>query len=169
MANKAWTVDLEDGRHTVELEHAYLAGKRVIFVDGQEVVRAQSLLDFGSDHPIRIGTHPALVRISTNGLTFRYDLAVDGRSVETGKELTRRPPMPKWAWVFIVLCAAIPVVSLGGAVPVLIGIAGAGACSAVARRTVWPAPARAAACAVVALACWAIFAFFIVGLGIWRA
>jgi hypothetical protein len=29
--------------------------------------------------------------------------------------------MPAWAWLFVLACAAIPVLSLGGALPVLIG------------------------------------------------
>jgi hypothetical protein len=33
-------------------------------------------------------------------------------------------PVPKWAWVFIVVCAIVPVVSLGGALPAVIAVAG---------------------------------------------
>jgi hypothetical protein len=168
MAKKVWTVDLEDGHHTVELEHAYLSGKRVITLDGREVVRAQSVLDFGSEHPFQIGTHPALARISTNGLTFSYDLAVDGRSVATGKEVTQQPPMPKWAWIFIVLCAAIPVVAIGGAVPLLIGLAGGAACSRIAKHVSWSVAGRMAACAAVTLVSWVAFIAFIVGIGVLR-
>lgn len=40
--------------------------------------------------------------------------------------------MPKWAWVFIVACLAIPVVAVGGAIPVVIGMLGAFTCRGIA-------------------------------------
>ena len=36
-----------------------------------------------------------------------------------------QPPIPPWVWVFVVACGAIPVVALGGAVPMALGFGGA--------------------------------------------
>jgi hypothetical protein len=34
MAKKSWTIELEDGKHTVDFEAGILGGKRTIRVDG---------------------------------------------------------------------------------------------------------------------------------------
>lgn len=88
MAKRVWTVDLPDGSHTVELEHGYWSGKRVVRVDGNIVLQTRKLLDYGSSYAIPIGSHQGVVLISTNGITFDYDLAVDGKSVRTGEEIS---------------------------------------------------------------------------------
>ena len=85
MAEKTWTFDLEDGSHTVELEHGTISGKRVIRVDGEVVEESTQLIDMGSIHPFEINAHRGSVVIRTNGITFSYDAVLDGRSLETGK------------------------------------------------------------------------------------
>lgn len=39
MGKKVWEFTLEDGKHTVVLEHGYFSGKRVITVDGMPRIR----------------------------------------------------------------------------------------------------------------------------------
>lgn len=68
---------------------------------------------------------------------------------------------PMWAWIFVVACVAIPVVSLGGAIPGALGGGGAFACYTVARRPTG-AGTRVAACAGIVLACWLAFVAFAV-------
>lgn len=87
MAKKLWTFSLDGAPHTVELEHAYLSGHKTIRVDGEPLpllAAAQSPVDFGGDYPFVIGRHECVVHIHTNGLTFRYDFSIDGRSLDTG-------------------------------------------------------------------------------------
>jgi hypothetical protein len=50
------------------------------------------------------------------------------------KPKPKNPPIPAWAWIFAVLCAAIPLVTLGGAIPAGIGFGGAGGCIGLARN-----------------------------------
>jgi hypothetical protein len=64
-------------------------------------------------------------------------------------------PVPKWAWLFMIACAAIPVITLGGALPALIGFGGVGGTLTVSRLNRWSVALRAGVCAVIALACWA--------------
>ena len=108
MAKKIWRFELGDGEHTVELEHGYWSGKRVIRVDGERLERTRRLVDSGSQHAFEIDGHPCAVHIRTNGITFTYDLVVGGRSVETGEPVTPSPPIPRWAWAFAVACGVIP-------------------------------------------------------------
>jgi hypothetical protein len=66
-------------------------------------------------------------------------------------------PVPQWAWIFMVACALVPIVSLGGAIPAMIAVGGVSGTLSVSRLRGWPAAWRAGACAVIALACWGAF------------
>ena len=165
MVTRNWTVGLEDGSHTVEVDHRYLTGKRAIRVDGKPLQRtarvSHALFDLGSTHPFMLGAHSCAVVIQTNGLTYLYDLLVDGRSQRTGKSVTPRRRVPQWAWGFIIACAAIPLVALGGAVPAALGIGGALGCRRIARDTADTMAMRVALCAVVTALCWCLFFLFL--------
>jgi hypothetical protein len=67
-------------------------------------------------------------------------------------------PVPKWAWPFMVACAAIPVISLGGALPAAIAVAGISGVLSVARAGQWSTILRAGACALLMVTCWSAFA-----------
>jgi hypothetical protein len=90
MTRKIWTFRLEDGVHRVELDHGYMSGKRSLTVDG--VVADQSsrvkdmVFDTGSTHSFQIGKHECALDIATNGVTFTYNLTVDGFPVEESGE-----------------------------------------------------------------------------------
>jgi len=111
MARRQWVVELSDGSHTVELDHSVITGKRAIRVDGRQVALpgedTGSVIDFGGRARVAIGESTGVVHIRTNGLTYSYDLAIDGRSVETGQ--SRPEPMPEeegrsvpaWGWVAV--------------------------------------------------------------------
>lgn len=71
---KRWDVDINGSKHVVELEHGYISGKRIIYVDGHEVLRDRKLIDFGSAHSIIIDDREFIVSINTKGITFKYDL-----------------------------------------------------------------------------------------------
>jgi hypothetical protein len=62
--------------------------------------------------------------------------------------------MPKWAWLFVGGCALIPIVALGGALPVIIGLGGAAACRSIARREDMSEGMRAAICLAITIGCW---------------
>ena len=81
---KSWQLELDGQEHTVELEHETILGKRKIYVDGQLVEESRKLFDAGSDHTFQIGAHLCTVHIRTNGITFNYDLSVDGYPVGMG-------------------------------------------------------------------------------------
>lgn len=173
MAQRTWTVNVGGQPHTVELKHGYFSGHRELRLDGQPVPLpprgALSWLDIGGEHPFQIAGRPAAVLIGSNGLTFSYDLVVDGRSVTTGNEV-KRTEMPGWGWGFVLACAIIPVVTVGGVVPVVIGAGGAIACHRTARDGTRPERSRAMRCAGITAACWAgTVAFLALLAGIVRA
>ena len=105
MAQQTWDLYVDGNRHVVELEHGYWSGRRIIRVDGNEVVNHRQFNDRGSKHPVQIGSREAVVTIRTNGFIFRYDLVVDGVSQTTNEKVDLQQPMfhaywgkrpPKW-------------------------------------------------------------------------
>jgi len=77
-----------------------------------------------------------------------------------------KPPIPGWTWVFIVLCVAIPVITLGGAIPGGIGGGGGFGCAQIGRNPEKPAKLRVIQCALVTIACWVIFILFLGGISV---
>jgi hypothetical protein len=106
MTKKTWQIKLEDGEHVVELDHGFFSGKRIIQVDGKTVLDSSELqhlvFDTGGVHEFNINSHPCAVVIRTNGITFNYDFAVDGRSTTSGQPIDSIKPLPAWIWVLIV-------------------------------------------------------------------
>jgi Fas apoptotic inhibitory molecule (FAIM1) len=171
MTKKCWTIQMEDGFHTVELEHH--VWKRVIRVDGEIVAQGQKVFEFGTQYPLHVGGQPAAVLIGYNGFTYSYDLVVDGRSLKTGRTLAMKggkysTPMPSWTWGFVGACVLIPLMSMGGALPVLIGGGGAAACAAIARQEERATGTRVASCVGVTLLCWVLFGAMLVGMAALR-
>ncbi len=81
------------------------------------------------------------------------------RPVETGGEAL--PEVPRWGWGFVLACAIIPVLTVGGLVPVVIGVAGATSCYRISRDGTVPPRGRMLRCAGVTAACWAATAGFL--------
>ncbi len=134
MAEKTWTFRLEDGEHTVHLEHSLWSGRRTVTLDDRPLVDETKKFNILSEYPFQVNGHDGLIRVRSNGLAYNYDAAVDGKSLTTGRPLQASLPMPAWGWVFVAACVLIPVIALGGVIPVIIGGVGAFACSLVARN-----------------------------------
>jgi hypothetical protein len=77
-----------------------------------------------------------------------------------------KPPAPAWGWFFAVACGIIPVLTLGGAIPAMIGIGGASGCLGIAASPTMSVPARVAACVAVTVACWVSVILLIGGLAL---
>src|SRR5438105_4640188 len=84
-------------------------------------------------------------------------LAVAHRAAGLGGTAT-----PAWAYVFAAACGLIPIVALGGAIPIVLGFGGAGACMAVARAQSVPLILRLLACVGITIACWFLFLLLLV-------
>lgn len=66
-------------------------------------------------------------------------------------------PVPPWAWIFAVICGAIPVVSLGGAIPGALGAGGVIACILVAQQSEKPEAVKVLLCTGISVMCWGLF------------
>jgi len=71
--------------------------------------------------------------------------------------------IPRWAWPFVALCAAIPLITLGGAIPTVGGLIGVLSCAGIAKRSSWSLVVRLLLCGLVTLGCW-FLTFLTIGL-----
>ena len=74
----------------------------------------------GVDIPLKLGEKE--IRLVQRGKFV--DLAIDGFYLNSGEEYVPKEKMPKWNWIFILLCALLSVASRGGAIPVILALVG---------------------------------------------
>lgn len=151
-----------DAPHLVVADLSLVSSRETVTVDGT-VVSDQNSMKFRNEHPLDLGKgHTASVLVSTAwyGLP-RCRLRVDGKEIPALKGAEADVPVPPaekvpwWAWIFAAACAAIPIVTLGGAFPAGIGFGGAAGCVAASKLRNLPVAARIGACAGIAVGCWA--------------
>ena len=63
---------------------------------------------------------------------------------------------PQWVYFFVALCGILPVLTLGGCIPVAVGLGGAGSCLKVARVQSLPGVVRFFACVVITGIAWCV-------------
>jgi len=157
---KSWTIELEGSRHTVEFQQGWTIASRKILLDGEPLkpdAGEKRGLWGDSEIPFHIGEHPAMLTIRSNGISNSYDLFLDGISVSSGKPYAPLLPTPFWGWIFAVLCALIPLLSMGGAFPILFGLGGATGCIMIARDSKRKTGTRLALCVGITLLTWLLF------------
>jgi hypothetical protein len=151
--NKEFALD-SGGPKRLKITYPRNLANAEVLLDGQRIMAFSSKADF------QRGTTCKLPDGSV--LTVRYS-PIEGVPLLKGIHAIRNgapvpgsaaDPVPKWAWVFIIACALIPVVTLGGGLPALIGFGGVGGTLTVSRLNRWSVALRAGACAVITLACW---------------
>lgn len=146
-------------------------GRHRIFIDGHQVADKRvwgSKAEHVFQHAANGRVRNFQVILKVTGLTkCRCQILEDGTEVHTSehhlslpnpklRDIFRHwlPKAPRWAWIFIGLCLLIPVVTLGGAVPAVIGFIGAWSCAGLASNTRWPIAIRVGLCLMVTIASW---------------
>jgi Fas apoptotic inhibitory molecule (FAIM1) len=166
MASKIWTFPLEDGMHTVQIEQDAWTGRRSVTVDGA-LLESRVVLMSRADVPrFQINGHGCSLHFRGNSFSYNYELMIDGRTLGQGQDAApqRLQPIPIWAWAFVVACAIIPVVALGGCLPILIGIGGAAGCVTLARDPKRALGMRLALCSGIVVLCWGAFIVLVASL-----
>ncbi|KAL3287598.1 hypothetical protein HHI36_002067 [Cryptolaemus montrouzieri] len=80
-----WNVPLLDGIHVIEFEHGTTSGKRVIRVDGKEILRREWMFKLVGEEIFSVGIQKAKCVLRVDPLpvfAFSYSLLVDGKSLE---------------------------------------------------------------------------------------
>ena len=95
-----WDVALSDGIHTVLFEHGTTTGKRVILLDGVEIVRKNWMFRLVGKEEFSIGKQTkATIRIeAVSGFAYEYTLEVNGKPL---KKFTENRKKTAKVWRFI--------------------------------------------------------------------
>ncbi|XP_023220836.1 fas apoptotic inhibitory molecule 1-like [Centruroides sculpturatus] len=78
-----WEVRLSDRVHRVEFEHGTASGRRVLRVDGKEILRRDWMFRLVGSETFEIGKTKCCINIRpTNGFNYEYTLSVNGRELQ---------------------------------------------------------------------------------------
>lgn len=78
-----WNVALSDKVHRVLFEHGTTTGKRVIYVDGEEVFRKNFMFRLVGQEHFNLGKEHCCISImALDGFRYKYILNVGGRTLE---------------------------------------------------------------------------------------
>jgi len=69
---------------------------------------------------------------------------------------------PQWAYLFAAICGMIPIVTLGGAIPAVIGVSGASGCLAISRMYSVSSFLRFFVCLIISVTCWLLLITLVV-------
>lgn len=136
----------------VKRKHELKVNEEVI-----QVKQSFSSSIMGFDEPFTFdGKKARLVRAGN-----QMDIAYGGVFLQSKKEYVQRPA---WVWVFAIACLLIPIITLGGAIPAVVGFSGALACGALSKLKCHTA-IRLLLCFLVTIVAWGLL--LVLGMGMW--
>ena len=117
---KQWKININGTQNAVVFVPNHWSGKHKLTINGKEVELKKSPFQafVGMDLPIDIAGKECRFVLIGN----KADIAVDGTYIDSKKLYVPLKSMPWWTWIFVIVCIAIPIVSLGGALPVVIAL-----------------------------------------------
>ncbi|XP_048455016.1 fas apoptotic inhibitory molecule a isoform X2 [Rhincodon typus] len=80
-----WEVALSDGVHKIEFEHGTTSGKRVVYVDGKEVIRKDWMFKLVGKETFAVGATNTKATINIDaisGFAYEYTLEINGKSLK---------------------------------------------------------------------------------------
>ncbi|KAK9410549.1 fas apoptotic inhibitory molecule 1 [Crotalus adamanteus] len=80
-----WEVGLSDGVHKIEFEHGTTSGKRVVYVDGKEIIRKEWMFKLVGKETFTVGAANTKATINidaVSGFAYEYTLEIDGKSLK---------------------------------------------------------------------------------------
>ncbi|XP_055268909.1 fas apoptotic inhibitory molecule 1 isoform X2 [Moschus berezovskii] len=80
-----WEVALSDGVHKIEFEHGTTSGKRVVYVNGKEVIRKEWMFKLVGKETFCVGTAKTKATINidaVSGFAYEYTLEINGKSLK---------------------------------------------------------------------------------------
>jgi hypothetical protein len=148
------------GPKRLTITYSWTVSNAEVDLDGRRVMSFASRADLRRGHTGKLADGSALsVRFgSLEGAPFLKGFHV----IRNGAPLpgSAADPVPGWAWIFMIACAFIPVITLGGALPAVLGVSGMSAIATLARRQPWSVGIRVGASAAVTLSCWLSLGLF---------
>ncbi|XP_032880485.1 fas apoptotic inhibitory molecule 1 isoform X1 [Amblyraja radiata] len=80
-----WEVALSDGVHKIEFEHGTTSGKRVVNVDGKEIIRRDWMFKLVGKETFTVGATKTKATINIDaisGFAYEYTLEINGKSLK---------------------------------------------------------------------------------------
>lgn len=113
-----------------EFSYQRVKGITVLTVNGEPIEIKAGIMSsiLGFDEAFMLDGMEARLVIQKK----KPDIVLNGTFLQSGKAYVQRPA---WVMVFFVICILIPIVSLGGALPALFGLGGAGLCVSVSKTS----------------------------------
>jgi len=153
-----------DGKLRFEKQVGYfsLKGQRNFFVNSDDwTIEWKWKLSWKRAYPkyVTLKLHDRVLAEYTDDMREEAKQAAN-ETAEANKE-----PVPRWAWIFMGACGLIPVVSLGGAIPALIGFLGASIVRKISLDSSRSVSTNVAYCAGTTLLTWVGFGFTMIILG----
>ncbi|VDN23835.1 unnamed protein product [Gongylonema pulchrum] len=94
-----WSVPLQDRVHKIEFEHGTTSGKRVIRVDGEEILRKDWMFKLVGKVLFTIGKFKCAISVEALGtFAYEYTLEVNGKTYEKFREELSRK-LQSWTTV----------------------------------------------------------------------
>ncbi|TRZ04187.1 hypothetical protein DNTS_011988 [Danionella cerebrum] len=81
-----WDVALSDGVYRIEFEHGTTTGKRVIYINGKEVLRRDWMFKLVGSESFHVGCTDTKATITIEAITnfsYEYNLEVNGKSLQS--------------------------------------------------------------------------------------
>jgi len=133
-----------------DFSYQIIQKKPNLFINGEPTVIKPGFWGsfFGVEQEINLDGQEATFAIPKK----TPDIAVNGVFLRSGKPFEKRP---FWVFIFAAICLAIPIASLGGALPFLLGFGGAALCMMVSRSSLKPF-LRVIVCVLITLVAWGL-------------
>nr|XP_056717397.1 fas apoptotic inhibitory molecule 1 [Euleptes europaea] len=80
-----WEVALSDGVHKIEFEHGTTSGKRVVYIDGKEIMRKEWMFKLVGKETFTVGEAKTKATINidaVSGFAYEYTLEINGKSLK---------------------------------------------------------------------------------------
>lgn len=116
-----WEWKIDD--HTVLVDLNTFSGRERVCLDGEEL-RNKLSWKFKNEVPVPLSNgDEAVVTIGIKTLVPYAELRIGERVIPptVGRQI-EQANVPRWGWPFILACAVIPFLTMGGAVPSAIGM-----------------------------------------------
>ncbi len=159
--SRIWDVVVDGVEHKVSHEEKFWSGKLFVIIDGEktEIKRTKfSESIIGLDKPFYIGEKECRFVVIGN----KVDIAVDGVYLGSKKPYVPLEKMPSWVWVFIALFIALPIMTLGGALPVALAILGVLWCIRISIAPYMKTAAKVFSCIGITVGCWFVTFLFVI-------
>ena len=159
---KQFSIEIDGKTHNISFTAHPWTGNHELKIDGQNVMLKNSLIRAfaGIDQPIKIGGKECrFVLVGTNA-----DIAVDGKYVDSKRDYVPLKGIPWWCWIFVAACVGIPIVAMGGFLPIVIALCAMLLCIRISTSLKMSTLVKVLLCLGTTLIAWEILVLLNIGL-----